>query len=417
MNIDDHVSVISTKDEKRVSYPIYCNMRTMRYIDTATEFLSVKAEGKLHYWFQAVNNDSSNPINYPIEKYRSLKRLKQNTVDAYGHYLGMFLRWCEEKGKEAKDFERYDFHNLETLQSEHCGSLEEYADDLRRGKFLNIQTAMGYMMHVSIANEFLMFLYATKRRSKIYTHYNITKPKRDFGKKSKELKRWHIPTPSEIKAWIASLKSKEDQVIAELICFAGFRHDDVLSLQTQDVPHLAKVKETEEHERVWFDVFDGKFSKDRTTSMPIATLIKLRKYITDVRKKRLKKHNIESSLVFVSADSRNFGGAFSRQKIRSIFRQNSFGENGAPSDRWYPHMGRHAFACHRLVELMVNHQRLFNVSVGDALANAMLYESQLTALQMEMGHVDASTTTKYLEWANTNKIELAAINAEVLDNG
>lgn len=80
-------------------------------------------------------------------------------------------------------------------------------------------------------------------------------------------------------------------------------------------------------------------------------------------------------------------------------------------------MGRHAFACHRLVELIVNHQRHFSVSVGDALANAMLYESQLSYLQLEMGHVQAATTAKYLEWANRNKIELAAINAEVLNNG
>lgn len=416
MYIDDFISVIQTKDERRTSFPIYCNMRTMRYIDIATEFLSVKAAGKLHYWFQAVNN-SDDPINYPLDKYKNLKPLKQNTVNAYGHYLGMFLRWCEEKGYDCGDFERYDFHNVETLRSEHCGSLEEYADDLRQGAFLKVQNVMGFMMHVTIADEFLMFLYATKRRSKPYTHYNITKPRRDFGKKAIELKRWHIPAPSELKAWIASLKSTEDQLIAELICFAGFRHDDVLSLKEANVPNLAKAKETGEHDRVYFDVYDGKFSKDRTTSMPTSTLVKLRKYITDVRKKRLKKYDLKSPFVFVSTDSRNFGEPFSRQKVRNIFRQNFFGENGTPSQRWHPHMGRHAFACHRLVELIVNHQRHFSVSVGDALANAMLYESQLSYLQLEMGHVQAATTAKYLEWANRNKIELAAINAEVLNNG
>ena len=87
MLINNYVTVIQTNNEERVSYPIFCNMRGMEYIDTDTEFLSVKAEGKLHYFFQSVNLYSTNPTTYPIEKYKTLRPLQQNTVEQYGKGL------------------------------------------------------------------------------------------------------------------------------------------------------------------------------------------------------------------------------------------------------------------------------------------------------------------------------------------
>ena len=413
MLIDDYVTVIHTKNEERVSYPIFCNMRDMSYIDAATEFLSVKAEGKLHYWFQSVNLDSTDPTTYPIEKYKTLRPLKQNTVDQYGKYLGMFLRWCENKGQEAKDIDRYSYLNLETLNSSHCGSLEEYADDLKSGNFLNIQTAANYQMHMTIANEFLMFLYATKRRDKPYTPFNIIKPRRDFGNKAHEIKHWQIPTPSELKNWIASLKSEEDQLIAELVCYSGFRAGDVYNLKIDAVPNLLKAKDTGENDRVFFDVFDGKYSKARTTTMPRGTLEKLNYYIRKIRRKRLKALNIKSDYVFVSTQESNRGNQFSKAKLEYLFKRNSFDEDGQPHSNWRPHMGRHAFACHRLVELMVNDQIHFDVTLGDALAHTMMHEGALAKLQFEMGHVSAETTSQYLSWANRHKLELKVIEGEV----
>ena len=40
MLINNYVTVIQTNNEERVSYPIFCNMRGMEYIDTDTEFYS-----------------------------------------------------------------------------------------------------------------------------------------------------------------------------------------------------------------------------------------------------------------------------------------------------------------------------------------------------------------------------------------
>ena len=415
MYLDETLSVMKVSTDSHTSYPHFINMRTMEILEPATKFLIAKSEAKLHEVYSYANKTLH--ADFEVDRYYKKRKLLPASLDTYAMHLRVFLTWCELKGQACDDYERYNFKNITSYQSQY-GSLDEFANDLAEGNFGDLKSVAGYSTRLTIADEFLKFLYATGERE-IYTSYNINTPSKDFFDDG-SLDLWTIPLKSEIEYWISGLKGEENKLIAELICYAGFRRADILNLKVKDVPkNLLGVKETPPN-RFVYKVHKSKGSKDRLTTMPQETFYRLLDYISK-RKTRLKKLGLDPNnpYVFVSTRKNAKGKPFSAQKVSQIFRPSAWKPptTSAPntnkfweSDKWHPHMGRHAFACHRLVELIYVRAKTHQTTIGDALANISLHQGATVKLANEMGHAQVSTTTdEYMQWIDDNPIEVAAI--------
>ena len=408
MLIDNYVTVAKGAGGSS-EMPLFCIMRNFEFVNVATIYLQQKAKGQLFDWFRQANLNKA--AAFDLTRYKSSKMLAPSSMNIYAQDVKSFLQWCEEKAAACGDFEKYDFRNIESYQSQTFGSIEEYAEDLREQKFGDVTHPDRYSLQLHIANEFLMFCFAFGERSKPFTPFHISKPRRSFGKAKHDLKIWKIPSPSEIEDWISSLPSEEDQLIAELVCYAGLRADDVLSLEVERVPAIGE-EIYADNDRVLFEVFNSKRSKDRVTTMPEDTFFKLNRYIRQQRRKKLKNAGIKSSdFVFVSIDARNFGNAYSKRKIQNIFSDTPFGK------RWHPHTGRHAFAVHRLIQLINNDVVTLGHSLGDALVNAAMHQGPLVNLQAELGHASVETTADtYLRYLQTNSQDVAQFTTELTND-
>ena len=406
MQIDKYVTIIKGADSSKM--PLFCIMRNFEIINVATIYLQQKAKGQLFDWLRLANSNQA--AGYDLTRYKSSRMLAASSMNIYAQDVKSFLQWCEEKAAASGDFEKYDFRNIENYKTQNFGAIEEYAEDLREQRFGDVTNPHRYAVQLHIANEFLMFCYAFGERTKPFMPFHVSKPRRAFGREQHDLKIWKIPSPSEIAEWISSLSSEEDQLIAELVCYSGFRADDVLSLQVKHVPSISDVTYAD-NDRVMFEVFDSKRSKDRITTMPEYTFLRLNQFIVKTRRKKLKSHGIKSSeYVFVSTHPRNFGKPYSARKVQNIFSDTDFGS------KWHPHTGRHAFAVHRLIQLINNDVMMLGFSLGDALINTAMHQGPLVSLQAEMGHASVETTADtYLKYLQRHTQDVQKFSMELSD--
>ncbi|WP_417812516.1 tyrosine-type recombinase/integrase [Thalassospira alkalitolerans] len=419
MHIDEYITIIHPEADQPLSIPQFLRMRDFEFMDIATEFLIQKSEGRLYDIFKFANDYKG--MDYNLTPYMTTKGaakrtcLAMSTIKLLAHHISFFFQWCEMKS-EDDNHRKYDLRSI--LGHRWCGSsyasVEDYSDDLRELIYGSGRDRNVYTQRVNIVNELLMYAFSVGWRD---DEYRPIVPVRMRGniqaidtaetsRKRKNKSDWIIPSPLEVKNWIAGIKSDENQLMAELACYGGFRKGDILGLRVSSMK-LQNYEDTERNDRSYFRVFYSKGGKDRKTTLPNSTIKKLNKYIKTSRQHRLNAWAVDSDYVFLSPSAKAKGRPFTRIKVDEIFRNSPFGEN------WTPHQGRHVFAVHRLAQLIHRNMQAFNSDLENALLTAINHQGPLPTLQSEMGHASSETTEAYLRWGQRKIVEFTKIVADM----
>ena len=416
MKLQEHITTAWPNDKVGSGIPTFIRMRDITVVPYATEFLIAKSEGLLRDIYQYSNDFYGMRID--LRKYDRWRLPSPLSVKGYCNHLAYFLRWAEAKGEDIDDYEKYDLSNITGYAgTEECGSVEEYANDMRNGVYGDVSSVHLWNERIELVNEFFLFLHHEKSRDarpalvQPFVPYYARKPRNDFSRPDKPAKNrdYVIPRPSAIRAWLDTL-TEEDRLMAELAVFSGLRNDDITMLLFDDIQFKEdrQVMDDRDHDRVTFNVYNSKYGKDYQTTMPLKIWQKLHAYCKHVRAKRLHEWGVKSDFVFVSTIKRD-GSPFTKNKIARIFADSPFGK------AWTPHQGRHSFAVYRLVELMMNTKNTLDVG-ADITTQAMIHQAELGILQQEMGHSHPETCQTYLRWGQRRLGEFDEIYKELHNN-
>jgi integrase len=419
MYFDQYITIIHPESDYEVSIPQFLRMRDCEFMDIATEFLIQKSEGRLYDIYKFSNDYVG--MDYNLVPYLTTNgsakktHLAESTIKLLAYHLSYFLQWCEMKGEE-ESYRKYDLRTItgHRRNGSSFASVEDYSDDLRKLNYGSGRDKNVYTQRVNIVNELLMYAFTIGWREEEYRPISPARMRGNIQsidtvgnpRRRKNKSEWVIPSPLEVNNWITAIEDEENQLMAELACYGGFRKKDILNLRASTMK-LQNYDDTERDDRSYFWVFRSKGEKDRKTTLPNTTIKKLNKYIKGSRRDRLKSWAVSSDYVFLSPRAKTKGHPFTRIKVDEIFRNSPFGEN------WTPHQGRHTFAVHRLAQLIHRNMQVLNSDLESALLNAIYHQGPLPTLQSEMGHSSSQTTEDYLRWGQRKIVEFTKIVADL----
>ncbi|SDP34755.1 hypothetical protein SAMN04488512_1142 [Sulfitobacter litoralis] len=220
-------------------------------------------------------------------KFGRMKYAPQSLLKYHQHLLH-FLAWCEYRGKEDGNFERFSWKHLTAYRKvglNSAGSLEEYERDQtdKRRPDLRSASPSQVLTRIGIANSFLLFCTATGYRKKAFSPYLATVNKSYLDRHELRHKHWEIPEVEDLANWVRNQNSVRNRVAAGLMAFGGLRVQDMLQMQCGDIPKLLDAKPIGTW-RVGIPVF-GKGRKWRTTSIPNWVYTDLLEFVGPERRK------------------------------------------------------------------------------------------------------------------------------------
>jgi len=321
----------------------------------------------------------------------------------YHQHLLHFLAWCEYRGQEEGNLDRFSWENLTAYRKagiNSVGSLEDYERDQtdKRRPDLRSASPSQVLTRIGIANSFLVFCTATGYRQKAFSPYLATANKSYLDRHELRHEHWEIPEVEDLAEWVRSQDSLRNRVAAGLMVFGGLRVQDMLPSQRGDIPKCLDAKPIGTW-RVGIPVF-GKGRKWRTTSIPKWVYTDLLEFVGPERR-RLREYwaSRGKSLpmgreapIFVSTKEPRFGQPLSRVFLDDMTSRSII---------VHPHNARHAFAYWRLIELLAQRAEAIAKTPMTVLMEAGMVQSELEILKFEMGHSRTSTTEGYLKHARS----------------
>ena len=331
------------------------------------------------------------------------------TISTYCNYLHKFLVWCEYKGAETCNYEKYDPKNLSAINRfDDRGSLEEYRDDLLNDPKWSSKNPSILKTHTAVVNSYILFLYAYGARQHHFEPYNFAIPRSYAATDGMKPQQVEFPYPTSIKAWIQSIDKLNHRVILGLICFGGLRADEVLNLRRGDIPvkvleqRSVPVGEYGKRIQLFLPARATKGSKARYTSIPRFVMDDLKEYYDQRQSIGVKLKREGREIARASKDEYLLLNFHNKVGAKSTIGLIKKAFEDCPFEGWSPHKGRHAFAVNRLAELMALQQggvHEGNLSSAEKAERALLTQTPLQELRDEMGHVSEKTTDIYLKGA------------------
>ncbi|WP_310622397.1 tyrosine-type recombinase/integrase [Flexibacterium corallicola] len=333
------------------------------------------------------------------------RHLSARTLSTYRDHLLKFLVWCEVRGKECGDYQKYDPINLASTRDPlgKRGSLEDFEDDmLNRQEFTSknreILKAIGM-----VVNSYILFLVAYDVRTRPFIPYEFSIPKTWTAVSAAPPKQPDMPLLSELKAWVRGTHDLRFRVVRSIICFGGLRHQEVLSLTRSHILPPTQVEMDPSNLRVKLHLL-GKGNKWRTTTLPRFVYDDIRAWMTtgrqELERKLWERQKIKlgraqpEEPIFISIRRDRFKKAMTAGFVDRAFLN-------VPFKHWSPHTGRHAFAVNRLTELVLQQMKGLSrtrLSPKEAFERAILTQGPLEVLRLEMGHSSAETTGQYIRY-------------------
>lgn len=367
------------------------------------------------------------------EEKRPSKELSYPTVDSLrtmGERLKNFLEWCAFKKLDWRvaDYTKHIVGGYQVAMTR--------GDWSRSGKPLDGKTIN------SRANEATLFLAwsaqtglraeeavpfrvptwrAKRRTSDSPVKFNkATGFTTRAGQVSEKPPHFALPTPEEVGTWLKRVYVTRGPVkglCCELILETGIRIRECVRWRADYLPEdrskwrvrgrkvLVCLSAGTKGRRVEPDAVDG---PARWISVPLDLAERLHRYAQEERPSQHARWVRSAKTPEERAKRRRQGlppelflgercnRPFSTRMLRRIW-----SETPGCGDGWHPHLGRHYFACHRLIDVTLKKVKAAGRELGQLNSDWLMgsLRSDITmVLRPQLGHVSEKTTNEYLGW-------------------
>lgn len=143
----------------------------------------------------------------------------------------------------------------------------------------------------------------------------------------------------------------------------------------------------------------AKGGKPRTIQLTVEFAALVREWIDKVRNRLVPSHLVSRGPLFVSDSPGHEGTPLSRSTIYRCFKLRT---PGGP-EIWYPHHGRHYFACNYVLEGLARDAEIAGRTLPSMSPDWVTNRASfwLNTLRLQLGHISETTTELYLRWLVT----------------
>lgn len=393
-----------------------------KYLDEPSRYLRERA---LLEWLpeQAFSGAAAQPR----------RRLSYPTVDSLrsmGDRLKNFLEWCASKKLDWRyaDYTRHVVGAYQTAMS--TGDWSRYGEPLA-GKTINARA--------SEATLFLSWAEQTGLRAKDAAPFRVPTWRSKRKTSSKPLKfnadtgvltragevperppLFVLPTPEQVGTWLRRVYVTRGQVkglCCELILETGIRNRECVRWRADYLPSdrdqwhvrggkvVICLRAGTKGRRASPSAIDG---PARWIALPIGLAERLHSYRQNERSSQharwvraAKNPEERARRQRQGSPPELFLGERSNRPFSTRMLRRAWSETPSDIEGWRPHLGRHYFACHKLIDITLKKIRAAGRELGqlnsDWLMGSLLSDIT-TVLRPQLGHVSDSTTNDYLAW-------------------
>ncbi len=378
----------------------------LEYLDAPNRYLRERTQSK---W---------RPTGRPGSAFAGMKSLSENTLLAYCRDIENFSTYLEGQGLTLANFEYLDVVAYrDAMQS---GSWSEDA------RCLSQETVK---RRIDVVVDLLTWAADRGLRSALHSDQDklagssplrrgmagselsqVFRRNSNGGPRRPDPKRLRLPTTTEVSLWLSALNSSGGPVkalAAETIIKTGMRLEEVTLLRTSQLPEPDLVDGVEARMEICYGtkgerrVGDpDKKGKPRAIRVDPEFLYRLIIYRDTVRPlalKQFRQGNPRAALPLQLFLSESTGKPISSASLYKAWHTSP----NLPFPGWSPHLGRHTYACFKLLRLLVDEFNLISNAMSALPRSTVLnHAGNLIDVYIRpaMGHLDRSTTERYLGW-------------------
>ena len=218
-----------------------------------------------------------------------------------------------------------------------------------------------------------------------------------------------LPTGREIAAWLDAVRARRGEakyLACRFILETGVRLHELIAINEEQIPSAEELQASIHSGRTTTSIklTVTKGDRPRTIDIPIIYAHELRTW-ADSKRLRLrylyyKRHNIHASARLFLSDARGYEG----QPINGPAIYECFAKVEPRPNKWFPHFGRHTYACLTVLETLRNEATAAGSEIGRMGVDWINSRGQwiLHSLQLQLGHLSDETTKIYLRWLSTS---------------
>lgn len=353
------------------------------------------------------------------------------SLRTFGDCLTNFLEWTEWRGLDWRDvrytediINGYQEDMLSGAWSVSAEKLSAATVNLRVGEVCNFLSWAGER---ALRSPFLLITKIVQVTSKARWIANgkITHDvEMRVGRVRPDPKNFDIPADGMVQTWHKAVgieKGYTKALICELIIKSGIRREEAVEWQIDTLPEdellwrktttgdsvVVKVEYGAKGDKR-LDEFGEEVGPARDITIPLSLARSIANYRTfrrpGIRSKYAQAANTpeEQKRRSREKERRLFLSEFTGEKISAQTIYNTWTTvTKRPFIGWSPHMGRHYWACKKLIDLLREDARRHGIKDTEPLPPWIFVntESYINLyIQPQLGHVDPATTQDYLAW-------------------
>lgn len=372
-----------------------------KYHKAASYYLIARAKG------EAFGGDGRQVTSFPVE----------GSLQQYAYTLCDFLAWCDWISKPWTEIiyfddlvQRYQKHMLDGIWAATPGEGLSPRTVNRR-----VDEAVSFLKWAGHCGLRSPFEYATKTISLPYASNpsggeTRTTGKTRTGKARQKPSTLVIPKPNQISPWIKSIRAEKGEtkvLMTELVLDTGIRREECVQWRRSYLPADRAKWNVVGDEILVTLKYGTKGNKERDILVPVKMADRLREYEQKIRPaSRLKyvrapKDLAEQKRRLREPEDRLFlsehdGRPVSPKKLYQAWTKVS----NKPVDHWSPHLGRHWWACNKLLQLYNDERQMMKDGwkpTTDWITSTSTNWLE-THIKPQLGHVDARTSAAYITW-------------------
>ncbi|WP_179298255.1 site-specific integrase [Mesorhizobium carmichaelinearum] len=257
----------------------------------------------------------------------------------------------------------------------------------------------GYRGHFKVDSKLVRFVGPGRKRGQLFLTRTGRLPIGEHG-----LRILALPQKPQVLTWLSALKrrrGKAKMLACRYIIETGARLHETCALRVQQWPSAAAIDSARRAGRGFVNMTlkVTKGGKPRTIQLKLDFAALVRDWIDRERSRLVPPRLANHGTLFVS-DCRGFEGtALTRSTIYLCFKLEI---PGGPEE-WYPHLGRHWFACTYVLEGLTRDAAAYGHTLPSMKPDWVTNRASfwLDTLRRQLGHISETTTELYLRWLVT----------------
>ncbi len=372
-----------------------------RYCSILNRYLRERARREWHPSY--LDGNALRRIDFP----------RSQTLRRIAYYLADFGAWLTST---KRDWTKIDYEDVLTYQQDQISGkwsagrpLKPVTANSRADEatfFLQWAAGGGLREPFRVGRVSVSRTFQTGKSSRsLLTHSSVRPGRAKVSRTSDMDTLIALPRPEEIPQWLAAVCKRRGfakYLACRFILEAGLRLEEVTQLTVGQL----KSEDILEHLRRRGESFapmhlvNTKGGRPRDIIIPISFAIELRNWVDTKRstyatRYRQRVGKPPGDQLFLSDALGHQGTPLQGRTLYKVFR-----DIHRKPFKWYPHLGRHTFACYWLLFALERearqHQRTFAQLGADWIQ--LRGEFHLNLLRQQLGHASEKTTELYLRW-------------------